>query len=68
MINLSLKSNIFDHIYQSTLPLIILKFMTIKISYSSKTKSKPSTNAVLFVNDKFNISNLLLTNHSNENN
>ena len=58
MINLSLKSNIFDHIYQSTLPLIIYKFMTIKISYSSKTDSKPSTNSVLFVNDKFNINNL----------
>tara|TARA_B100000886_G_scaffold316746_1_gene255589 strand:+ start:394 stop:1854 length:1461 start_codon:yes stop_codon:yes gene_type:complete len=32
--------------------------MTIKISYSSKTVSKPSTNSVLFVNDKFNIGNL----------
>ena len=49
-----MKSEIFDHIYQSTLPVIIKKFMSIKISYSSKAKSKLSTNVVLFVNEKFN--------------
>ena len=37
---------------------IYLKFMPIKINYSNKTNSKPSTNTVLFTNDKFNTNNL----------
>ncbi len=32
--------------------------MTIKINYSKKTISKSSANLVLFVNEKFNISNI----------
>ena len=32
--------------------------MTIKISYSKKIKNNVNSNTVLFVNDKFNISNL----------
>ena len=32
--------------------------MTIKIDYSKKTSSKPSTNVVLFTDEKFNINNV----------
>ena len=32
--------------------------MSVKISYSKKTINKPSANIVLFVNEKFNTSNV----------
>ena len=34
--------------------------MSIKISYSNKTQSKSQSNLILFTNDKFNISGLVL--------
>ena len=57
MTNFPLKSDIFGHIYHSTL-LKFIKIMSIKINYSNKSPGTTSSNIVLFSDEKYNTSNL----------
>ena len=49
---------IFLFIYSIHLNRVYLKFMTVQINYKSSSSKKISSNLVLFVDEKFNISGL----------